>query len=90
MPLTDAKIRAVANLLSDPLQAHAASSVLAAEAKERGVLIADLIAAALAPAVPAAPPPPPRSQQIQSTSRSASESITPGMASSARSAARPT
>jgi hypothetical protein len=59
MPLTDAKIRAIANLLSDPLQAHAASSLLATEAKERGVLVADLIASALAPPAQVPPPAPP-------------------------------
>ena len=43
MTLSDAELRAVVNLLSDPLQAHAATHVLAEAAKERGVLVAELI-----------------------------------------------
>ena len=58
MSLTAAKVRAIANLLSDERQAHAAAHVLAEEAKRRGVLVADLITEALAPAQASAPPPP--------------------------------
>ena len=58
MSLTDAKVRAVANLLADPLQAHAAAHLLSEEAKARRVLVADLIAEALAPPRASAPPPP--------------------------------
>ena len=48
MTFTADKLRAVVNLLSDPLQAHAAAAVLAREAEERKVLVADLIAQTLA------------------------------------------
>ena len=58
MSLTAAKLRAVVNLLSDSLQAHAAAHVLAEEAKRRGVLVADLVAESLAPTQASAPPPP--------------------------------
>jgi hypothetical protein len=54
MTLSSAKLRAVVNLLADPLQVHAAAHVLAEEAKARGVLVSDLIAGILAPT----PPPP--------------------------------
>jgi hypothetical protein len=56
MSLAGPKLRAVINLLSDERQAHAAAHVLAEEAKRRGVLVADLIAQALAPATPEPPP----------------------------------
>jgi hypothetical protein len=49
MTLTGGKLRAVVNLLADPLQSHAAAHALAVAAKERGVLVADLIQEALAP-----------------------------------------
>jgi hypothetical protein len=55
MALSDSKLRAVVNLLSDPLQAHVAAHILSREAKERGVLVADLVAQTLAPAPQAAP-----------------------------------
>jgi hypothetical protein len=55
MTLAAAKLRAVVNLLSDPLQAHAAAGVLATEAKARNVLVSDLIAGALAPPRPGSP-----------------------------------
>lgn len=58
MTFSDAKLRAVVNLLGDPLQAHAAAHVLAEEAKRRGKLVADLVAESLAPAQASAPPPP--------------------------------
>jgi hypothetical protein len=58
MSLTDAKLRAVVNLLGDPLQAHAAAHVLAEEAKRRGVLVADLVAESLTSTQASAPPPP--------------------------------
>jgi hypothetical protein len=46
---------AVMNLLADPLQAAAAANILSAEAAQRGVLVADLIAETLAPEPTAAP-----------------------------------
>jgi hypothetical protein len=58
MSLTDAKLRAVVNLLGDPLQAHAAAHVLAEEAKRRSMLVSDLIAQSLAPAQASTPPTP--------------------------------
>lgn len=60
MTLSREKLRAVVNLLSDEMQAHAAAHLLTKAAKERGVLIADLIAEALAdaPAAPSASEPP--------------------------------
>jgi hypothetical protein len=66
MTLTADKLRAVVNLLSDPLQAHAAAAVLAREAEERKVLVADLIAQTLAPveAPPTAPVEPPRWRDV--------------------------
>jgi hypothetical protein len=45
--LTGPKLRAVVNLLSDPLQSHAAANILAEEAKRRSCLVADLLAEAL-------------------------------------------
>lgn len=58
MTFSDAKLRAVVNLLSDPLQAHAAAHALAQEAKRRKMLVADLVAESLAPTQAASPPPP--------------------------------
>jgi hypothetical protein len=58
MTFSDAKLRAVVNLLSDPLQAHAAAHALAEEAKRRKMLVADLVAESLAPTQASAPPPP--------------------------------
>jgi hypothetical protein len=55
---SDAKLRAIVNLLGDPLQAHAAAHALAEEARRRKMLPADLVAASLAPAQASAPPPP--------------------------------
>jgi hypothetical protein len=55
MALTGDKLRKVVNMLSEPLQAHAAAHLLSVEAKERGVLVADLIADALAPPPMATP-----------------------------------
>jgi hypothetical protein len=55
MSMTDVKLRKVVNLLADPLQAHAAANILAVEAKERGVLVSDLIATMLAPSSMATP-----------------------------------
>ena len=49
MTLNAARLRAVVNLLADPLQAHAAAHRLSEEAKERGLLVSDLIQEALAP-----------------------------------------
>jgi hypothetical protein len=54
MTLSATKLRAVVNLLADPLQAHAAANILATEAKARGVVVADLIASSAI----ALPPPP--------------------------------
>jgi hypothetical protein len=59
--LSATKLRAVVNLLADPLQAHAAANILATEAKARGVVVADLIASSAI-----APSPPPPSQPIGS------------------------
>jgi hypothetical protein len=50
MSISRDKLRAIINLLSDERQAHAAAYRLAQEAKERGVLVSDLIAEVLAPA----------------------------------------
>ena len=49
MTLSATKLRGVVNLLADPLQASAAAGILAAEARERGVLVADLIAETMSP-----------------------------------------
>lgn len=53
------KLRAVVNMLSDEGSAHVAARVLAREAAERGLLVADLIAQVLG--TKASPPPPPPS-----------------------------
>jgi hypothetical protein len=53
--LTGSKLRAVVNLLSDPLQSHAAANILAEEAKRRSCLVVDLLTEALAPAPPTQP-----------------------------------
>ena len=50
MTLSAAKLRSIVNLLSDPGSAANAAGILAREAKERGVLVADLIAQTVAPA----------------------------------------
>ena len=55
MALSEEKLRKVVNMLSDPMQAHAAAHRLASEAKERGVLVADLIAELLTPPPMATP-----------------------------------
>jgi hypothetical protein len=57
MTLAASKLRKVVNMLGDPLQAHAAAHLLAVEAKERGVLISDLVAEGLAPSTTAPAPP---------------------------------
>jgi hypothetical protein len=67
MALSPDKLRAIVNLLSDPLQAHAAAHRLAEEAKERRVLVADLISEALGPGPPKAaraPPIPPGEPEL--------------------------
>jgi hypothetical protein len=51
MPIPDDKLRKVINLLSDPLQAHAAANILATAAKERGVLVSDLMGALAPPSM---------------------------------------
>jgi hypothetical protein len=53
--LTGPNLRAVVNLLSHPLQSHAAPNILAEEAKRRSCLVADFVAGALAPAPPTRP-----------------------------------
>jgi hypothetical protein len=50
-----AKLRAIVNLLADPLQASAAAHALTQEANRRRVLVADLVAEATVPA-PSSPP----------------------------------
>ena len=56
MSLSAQKLRGVINLLADPMQAASAAGILAKEAKERGVLVADLIAQATVPTpTPSAP-----------------------------------
>jgi hypothetical protein len=55
MALSGDKLRKVVNMLAEPMQAHAAAHLLSVEAKERGVLVADLIAGALAPPPMATP-----------------------------------
>jgi hypothetical protein len=57
MTLNSAKLRSIVNLLSDSLQAEAAAAILTREARARGVLVADLVAEALAPAPSHSPPP---------------------------------
>jgi hypothetical protein len=52
------KLRAVINMLSDAPSAAAAAHILAKEARERGLLVSDLIATALAPAPSVRPPEP--------------------------------
>jgi len=54
MALTDAKLRLIVNQLADSGTAHAAAHILAAEAKERGLLVSELLAG-LGPPTPAAP-----------------------------------
>ncbi len=49
MTLTPQKLRAVVNLLADPLQAAAAANILATEAAQRKLLVADLVAEAMSP-----------------------------------------
>ena len=49
MDLSPAKLRAIVNLLADPLQAHAAAHLLSEAAKERHLLVSDLIQMAMAP-----------------------------------------
>jgi hypothetical protein len=51
-----ARLRAIVNLLADPLQASAAAHALTQEANRRRVLVADLVAEATAPAAPYTPP----------------------------------
>jgi hypothetical protein len=60
MTLTAAKLRSIVNMLADPGSAANAASILAAEARTRGVLVADLIAQAtiLAPSSPSPAPEP--------------------------------
>ena len=53
--LTGPKLRAIVNLLSDPLQSHAAANILTEEAKRRSCLVADLLAEALRTAPPTQP-----------------------------------
>jgi hypothetical protein len=50
-----ARLRAIVNLLADPLQASAAAHALTQEANRRRVLVADLVAEATVPA-PSSPP----------------------------------
>ena len=63
MTLSVQKLRGVINLLSDPLQAGNAAFILTREAKERGVLVADLMllvsSASTSSAQTYRPPPPP-------------------------------
>lgn len=69
MTFSDARLRAVINLLSDPLQAHAAAHVLAEEAKRRRLLVADLVAESLVPTQAWAPPPPKFSDVVVDSDR---------------------
>jgi hypothetical protein len=69
--LSAKQLRGVVNLLADPLQAASAAGILAKEARERGVLVADLIAQTTAPTPipsqapePAAPPTAPAWQDV--------------------------
>jgi hypothetical protein len=59
MTLSTQKLVGVINLLSDPLLAANAAGILAREARERGLLVADLIAQTTAAAPAYSPPPPP-------------------------------
>jgi hypothetical protein len=56
--LSATKLRAVVNMLSDPGSAANAASILAREAKDRGLLVADLVAQTIASTPSVAPPPP--------------------------------
>ena len=67
--LTEEKLRKVVNMLGDPMQAHAAAHRLSEEAKERGVLVADLMAQVLGRAPRAAPPRPPDPPRWQSSAQ---------------------
>lgn len=49
--LTDDKLRKVVNLLADPLQSHVAAHILREAAKERGVLVADLMSTLTPPSM---------------------------------------
>jgi SH3-like domain-containing protein len=64
--LSAAKLRLIVNQLADPGTAHAAAHVLAVEAKERNVLVADLVAQALAPPQASSSTPPPTFSDIDS------------------------
>jgi hypothetical protein len=67
MTLTTAKLRSIVNLLSDPGSAANAAGILAKEAKERGLLVAGLVAQTMAaPApIPSPAPSPPPSWQVE-------------------------
>jgi hypothetical protein len=66
MTLSAAKLRAIVNLLSDPGSVANAAAILAREASERGLLVADLVAQTIAPPAPAPAPPsgPPTWQDV--------------------------
>lgn len=72
MALSEDKLRKVVNMLGDPMQAHAAAHRLSEEAKERGVLVADLMAQVLGRGPRAAPPPPPPQWNDVTTGRKVS------------------
>ncbi len=64
MTLSAHQLRSVINMLSDPGSAANAAGILAREAKERGVLVADLVAQTAPSPSPAAPAPKPRWQDV--------------------------
>ena len=67
MTLSATKLRAIVNLLSDPGSAANAASILAKEARERGLLVSNLVAQTIAPASSTSSPPPsapPRWQDV--------------------------
>jgi hypothetical protein len=58
MTLSATKLRSIVNLLSDPGSAANAAAILAREAKERGLLVADLVAQTMAAPAPTPSPSP--------------------------------
>jgi hypothetical protein len=64
MTFSAAKLRSIVNLVSDPGSAANAAGILAKEAKERGLLVAGLVAQTMAAPAPI-PSPPPSWQDVE-------------------------